>query len=180
MRFTVQIVVCYDTGFWCEYTIEVFEHPGAFRKSIVKRAMEQIKSDNITYKFVVSVKRHDVYGEIEVKQRPGGVMIDKKDIEKFFFSLMNEPKYGWVNKPTVDTFWRKNGPLVISVQKMYESPIVVNFALLKKISEKFKTDKVDVDDWGRGGCESCDYGSSYGHTFQIYEPGVQVLLEEND
>lgn len=52
---------------------------------------------------------------------------------------------------------------------MYESP-GLSFSHLKKLSELFGTDEVDVDNYGHGGCESCDWGSDYGHTIQIYKP----------
>lgn len=61
----------------------------------------------------------------------------------------------------------------ISMGAMYESPCGsggLTFAKLKEISELFGTDKIDVDDYAISGCETCDYGSDYGHTIDIYEP----------
>lgn len=56
----------------------------------------------------------------------------------------------------------------LSYGKMYEPP-ELNFTTLKKLSELFGTDNVDVDNYSQGGCESCDWGSNYGHTIQIRE-----------
>ena len=66
----------------------------------------------------------------------------------------------------------------ISASAMYEHPVSreVNIEFLCALSELFKTKKIDVDDWANGGCETCDYGSSYGHSFQIYEAGVDLSL----
>lgn len=61
---------------------------------------------------------------------------------------------------------------------MYERPIGIGFSTLLAISKKFGTEQVDVDDYGRGGCESCDYGSIYGAHFAIYNPTIEV--EEHD
>lgn len=62
---------------------------------------------------------------------------------------------------------------------MYESPITINFAKLKEFSDLFGTVKIDVDDYANSGCETCDYGSSYGHIIDVYEPTKNVAeLEE--
>lgn len=56
---------------------------------------------------------------------------------------------------------------------MYERP-QLDFAKLVRLSEIFGTQKIDVDDYSNYGCESCDYGSDYGHTIQIYEPTKNI------
>jgi uncharacterized protein (TIGR02996 family) len=53
--------------------------------------------------------------------------------------------------------------------KMYDAP-GVTFDLLKALSDLFGTTHIDVDDYAEGGCETCDWGSDYGHTIQVYEP----------
>jgi hypothetical protein len=58
---------------------------------------------------------------------------------------------------------------VITAGNMYDAPDM-NFTILKAIGEFFGTDEVDVDDYSFGGCESCDYGSDYGHEIQVYNP----------
>jgi hypothetical protein len=57
--------------------------------------------------------------------------------------------------------------------KMYESP-GLGFAKLVALSKIFGTDEIDVDNYANAGCESCDYGSSYGHTIQINNPTLNV------
>ncbi len=59
-----------------------------------------------------------------------------------------------------------NNDVLITYGQMYESP-VLNFASLVKLSELFGTQDIDVDDYGYSGCESCDYGSDYGHEISI-------------
>lgn len=56
---------------------------------------------------------------------------------------------------------------------MYESP---NLGLDKliKLSELFGTTNIDVDDYSISGCETCDWGSDYGHTIQVKEPTRNV------
>ncbi len=63
----------------------------------------------------------------------------------------------------------------VTVGKMYSAPcIVVNLSNLMKLSEMFGTEKIDVDNYANAGCDTCEYGSDYGHTFQIYEPTKRV------
>jgi len=59
----------------------------------------------------------------------------------------------------------KNG-FEIDYGAMYESPNL-NFAKLMELSKLFGTEEINVDNYSEGGCETCDYGSSYGHTIQI-------------
>lgn len=63
----------------------------------------------------------------------------------------------------------------LSIGAMYESPIKeFNLRTLMKLSDLFGTDEIDVDNFAEGGCESCDYGSNYGHTIQIKNPTKNV------
>lgn len=52
----------------------------------------------------------------------------------------------------------------------------LNFEILMGLSEMFGTKEIDVDDYSISGCETCDWGSDYGHTIQIYNP--TKLVEE--
>ena len=61
----------------------------------------------------------------------------------------------------------------ISYGYMYESPNL-SFAILMKLSELFGTEEIDVDDFAYGGCDTCDYGSCYGHEIQVYNPTKNV------
>ncbi len=56
----------------------------------------------------------------------------------------------------------------ISYGAMYEAP-PLNFNTLKELSDLFGTTHIDVNDYANSGCESCDWGSSYGHEIQIRE-----------
>jgi hypothetical protein len=65
------------------------------------------------------------------------------------------------------------------------APPGLNFDQLMKISELFGTTKIDVDNYSQMGCETCDYGSNYGHTIQVKEPtlncrAVEALIASNN
>jgi hypothetical protein len=64
--------------------------------------------------------------------------------------------------------------LEITIGQMYESPVEINFKTLSKLGELFGTEEIDVDNFANSGCESCDYGSDYGHTIQIYNPTLRL------
>jgi hypothetical protein len=52
---------------------------------------------------------------------------------------------------------------------MYDSP-PLNFSTMKELSDHFGTDEIDIDGYSQRGCETCDYGSEYGHDVEIMEP----------
>lgn len=58
----------------------------------------------------------------------------------------------------------------------YTSP-KLDFDKLVKLSTLFGTTEIDVDDYNYSGCESCDYGSEYGHKIQVLNPteNLQIL-----
>ena len=58
---------------------------------------------------------------------------------------------------------------------MYDPP-VLSPRLLFTLCNLFGTDDVDVDGFANRGCETCDYGSAYGHEFQI--KGVTLNWKE--
>jgi len=62
----------------------------------------------------------------------------------------------------------------ITASDMYESPINADLDTLMKLADIFGTRKIDVDDYSQRGCESCDYGSAYGFTFNIIEPTKNI------
>lgn len=49
---------------------------------------------------------------------------------------------------------------------MYDAP-EISFSILKQLSEFFGTDEINVDNFSHGGCETCDWGSEYGHEIRI-------------
>jgi hypothetical protein len=57
----------------------------------------------------------------------------------------------------------------IEYGSMYSAP-ELGLKTLIALSEIFGTKAIDVDNYGTSGCDTCDYGSDYGHTIQIYEP----------
>lgn len=54
------------------------------------------------------------------------------------------------------------------VEQMYEY-VTVNFALLSALAELLGTKNIDTDQWSRGGCETCDFGSNYCVEFYVRE-----------
>lgn len=55
----------------------------------------------------------------------------------------------------------------ITIERMYEY-IKLGYAELKGFAQDFGTDSVDVNDYASsGGCDSCDWGSSYSLTIQV-------------
>ena len=55
----------------------------------------------------------------------------------------------------------------ITLSNMYEAP-GLSFKHLMALSEFFDTKNINDDDrFSYGGCETCDYGSSYGFTLTI-------------
>lgn len=85
----------------------------------------------------------------------------------------NEFYYDWdgkkhpvVEPPTIEVEI-KNSVVFITIKKMYEKP-GLQFSQLQAISEFFDTyDIGTVDEFSYGGCETCDYGSSYGFTLKV-------------
>jgi hypothetical protein len=60
-----------------------------------------------------------------------------------------------------------DGEVRINVSAMYEAP-GLDFAKLSALAEFFETKNINDDDrFGSGGCETCDYGSSYGFELVI-------------
>jgi hypothetical protein len=57
--------------------------------------------------------------------------------------------------------------------RMYEAPVLGIESLLA-IGEAFGTKSVDVNNYAHGGCDTCDYGSDYGHTIQVRNPTKNI------
>lgn len=63
----------------------------------------------------------------------------------------------------------------ITIGKMYDR-ISVTMDFLDALSKIFSTDKIDVSDGDfYGGCETCDYGSSYEMNFLIKGAQIKIL-----
>lgn len=55
----------------------------------------------------------------------------------------------------------------IKLEAMYSQP-GLSFAHMKRLADYFGTDNINDDDrFSEDGCETCDYGSSYGFTLTI-------------
>jgi hypothetical protein len=77
---------------------------------------------------------------------------------------------------TVSNPYGKPGLIDIKFTRMYEY-VEISFDHLVQFSELFGTRKINIGDresWG--GCETCDYGSSYEVTVHMNE--VQLVLED--
>lgn len=64
----------------------------------------------------------------------------------------------------------------IDFTKMYESPVDLNYQNIKVISDLFGTEDIDFDNVSEGGCETCDYGSRYGYTIQVYNATKNIPI----
>lgn len=65
------------------------------------------------------------------------------------------------------------GTLHLKLHRMYESP-GLSAEKLMALCDLFGTRKIEVDGYANGGCESCDYGSQYGHEIEVREPTKMV------
>lgn len=64
----------------------------------------------------------------------------------------------------------------ISISRMYSS-VCLQFKTLDAFSKLFETDQINVSQGGSyGGCETCDYGSSYEVIVQII--GSPLILDK--
>lgn len=57
----------------------------------------------------------------------------------------------------------------IKMGSMYEAP-ALSFAALAAVAELFGTNEITVDGYHSGGCETCDWGSNYGHEITVRNP----------
>lgn len=90
------------------------------------------------------------------------------EIKNFINTLFN-PKTSYDRANLKIKIARKGSEIFVNVTKMYESP-GCGFPELKKLAEFFETDNIDkYDDISEQGCETCDYGSSYGFALRIWK-----------
>lgn len=54
--------------------------------------------------------------------------------------------------------------MTVHAFQMYDY-LPLSFSILQKLSEIFGTTDFGVSQYERSGCETCDYGSCYSHTF---------------
>lgn len=90
------------------------------------------------------------------------------EVEEFFTDLIKREKTStWDVKVEVDVIKGRSPRYRVKVSDMYSYALEFTFAQLKEVSEFFGTDKIDLDRDSYGGCESCDYGSSYTVTLDV-------------
>ncbi len=62
--------------------------------------------------------------------------------------------------------------LVVEYESMYDRP-KITFDFLESLSEAFKTKHIDLENGhSQSGCETCDYGSSYGVVITLKNIGI--------
>ena len=83
-----------------------------------------------------------------------------------FFYDWDGKKHPVVEPPQIE-IEIKDSHVEITIKKMYEKP-GLKFSQLQALSQFFDTQDIDtVDEFSHGGCETCDYGSSYRYTLKI-------------
>lgn len=90
----------------------------------------------------------------------------KEEIMEFFEKLVGERLSTKGDEKSLGITIHKNGNIEVELYKMYDY-FGINYQSLKKISEFFDTENIDVDQSSTRGCETCDYGFKYTHTFYI-------------
>lgn len=74
---------------------------------------------------------------------------------------------GWEHADSVKVLKNLENIVEIKLECMYEAPCL-NLEVLRQLADFFETDNINDDDkFSYGGCETCDYGSSYGYTLSI-------------
>lgn len=68
---------------------------------------------------------------------------------------------------------RDDNDFRITIGSMYNPP-KLNFSTLTSLSRLFGTEEIDVNEYSQGGCDSCDWGSDYGHTIDVLNPTKNV------
>jgi hypothetical protein len=77
-----------------------------------------------------------------------------EEIKAFFTKL-----FDW-EAPSVSVLTNANDLVSVEVEQMY-SYVSFNLKMLLEIAEFFGTQNINDNKWSSGGCETCDYGSSY-------------------
>ena len=102
--------------------------------------------------------------------------VEQELLDKTIAILTIGKEYHW-RKFNKFSFNKTKTGFYIEYGCMYSAPSI-SFDILLKISELFGTTKINVDDYGYIGCESCDYGSQYGHTIYIDSPTNNLNVEK--
>jgi len=104
-------------------------------------------------------------------------MVALDDLKK---SLPFEKCPDWTKQSVIlREYGSKENHMVIEYTREYDAP-PLNFETLHKISELFGTKEIHVDTISQSGCETCDYGSSYGHRIIIGNPTKNIPDQYDD
>lgn len=82
------------------------------------------------------------------------------EFDKAEISISKRDKYGKFTGKMLSGY-------AIKVSQMYEY-VDASFVILKRMSDLFGTEDIDIDEDYSEGCETCDYGSSYSKIFIVY------------
>lgn len=91
--------------------------------------------------------------------------MNAEDLEEELCNLLVPKKYAH----TKLILSQKKSGFEVFYAQMYETTDL-DFSTLLALSELFGTRQIDVDGYSASGCESCDYGSCYGHTIDVINP----------
>lgn len=92
---------------------------------------------------------------------------DKNRLIIEFLLHLFDAGYDIYNYETVD-FVKIDGGFEIQLRKMYDGNLQgPTLDRLMKMAEYFGTTSIDVDNYAQRGCETCDWGSSYGLDLQV-------------
>lgn len=99
----------------------------------------------------------------------------KQELKHIVESVMNADKEEYEkHNYTIVVVKQSNNELLFEATIMYEPPHFVDnipaYKQLKLFSEAFKTDNIDIyDEISIPGCDTFDYGSSYGFALRVWE-----------
>ena len=102
-----------------------------------------------------------LYAKEEIEAKVKEIWIDD-----FYYD--EEHKSKRIEPPHICVEINADRPLVqITLSKMYSSP-QLNLKVLRQLADFFETENINDDErFAEGGCETCDYGSSYGFTLSV-------------
>ena len=93
----------------------------------------------------------------------------KQEIEQKVWEIWRqvEDEHGWdYSLPSTVEVSAIYNRVEITLESMYSAPSLTYYHL-KALADYFETDNINDDRFSEEGCETCDYGSSYGFTLNI-------------
>lgn len=74
---------------------------------------------------------------------------------------------------------RKDGnKFYFKINRMYNAP-ALSVAHIMDMVNLFGTKKIDINNYGSSGCETCDYGSQYGYNITVENPTRMIKELKN-